>query len=169
MLECIARASKLYMKNVVLRAVHSMLNLNEVVDFVEKCEKMEKQVDIEACLCEGALVHDDRVGSYNREDKLKQMLEDFQVPILRVDSRVATMCAKLEGAERSAILQWISGIPYKANHHTACEGRTIGTGAWLVKHESYLSWRRSSASTILWLHDLLELVKRNSFPMSSMS
>ena len=77
--------------------------------------------------------------------------------IIRIDHRVFSMFETLKSVKQSSILQWISSIPYEDNHKTASQGRTEGTGQWLLQHQRYLEWRKSSASMILWLHGFREL------------
>ena len=152
MLKSIAQALRLYGKNTTSRVVYGILHSEGATSFVDRCTMSESDVDREAQNCERALARLGRLESSDQGTRLRQILNGIKEPILRIDSQVSRMCAKIDGAERSEVLMWISSIPYKENHLTACEGRTSGTGSWLVKHERYLSWRGSSASTILWLH-----------------
>ena len=145
----IARACSLYRKDTLSRAIHGVLHVNEATDFVKKCEVLESDVDIDARICESELARADR-GEQAKQ--LGQILKQLREPMLRVGHQVSRMHAHLDETEQAKILMWISNIPYKENHITARQGRTEGTGVWLIEHERYLSWRKCSTSTILWLH-----------------
>ena len=122
------------------------------MQIVKKCDELERRVNNDANLCGKGLAHIERGNATARERALRQLLEELQRPILRIDTRVATLCETLDSSRQSEILKWISSIPYQENHLTAAQGRTNETGLWLLRHEHYLEWRKSSESTILWLH-----------------
>lgn len=85
-----------------------------------------------------------------------QSLDDLRILSLETDSRITALCEKLDKSERRTILNWISDIPHEDNHFFARQGRTIGTGEWLLRDERYREWRASSTSKILWLHGVRE-------------
>jgi len=156
MLRFIATACKLYSNTTASRMLRGALNLEKVTGFVSKCEGLEKTVDIEAHICESEV-------SAERENKLRNILIQLREPILRIDSQVRKLCDRLDDLERSEILTWLSSIPYRKNHLTARQGRTDGTGTWLLEHPRYLEWRRSSTSMILWLQGSREYFLRVEF------
>jgi ankyrin repeat domain-containing protein 50 len=143
MLRFLATANRLYEKSFGTRAIHGILNPDEVASFVDECQKLETRVDIEASNCERIC------GQTGRGN-----LAGLQEPIMRTDSRVAALYDRLNESERLEILAWVSDIPYESYHYTACKGRTGKTGEWLLRHELYRDWRGSSASMILWLHGI---------------
>lgn len=152
MLSFLASAIRIYNQNPVSRTLRAVLNPAEVIGFLDKCQVLENKVAIEVSNCERIQSRQIQATSEERMQKLKQILVDLQTPILRIDSRVAALCENLEKSERLNILEWISSIRYEENHFFACEGRTNGTGEWLLNHARYREWRASSASMILWLH-----------------
>ena len=152
MLSFLASAIRIYNQNPVSRTLRVILNPAEVIGFLDKCQVLENHLAIEVNNCERIQTHQIQATSDERMQKLRQILVDLQTPILRIDSRVAAVCEKLEKSERLTILEWISSIRYEENHFFACEGRTDGTGQWLLNHARYREWRASSASMILWLH-----------------
>lgn len=151
-LKFLATANKLYSKNIGSRIAHGILNPDEVVNFVEKCTPLEDRVDIEANICENTYNRGVNTEFTNHAKEFKRLLVDLKEPIMRVDYRVAAMFVKLNESEQSDILRALSSIPYEDSHKTARQGRTNGTGRWLLNHERYREWRGSSASMILWLH-----------------
>ena len=132
----------------ITRTLRAILNPAKIIGFLEKCQTLEGDVAREVDNCE----HIFRASSKEHIQQLEQILNDLQTPILRIDSRVAALCEQLDSSERLKILDWISGIPYEEDHSFARQGRTSGTGKWLLRHEKYREWRGSSASMILWLH-----------------
>lgn len=157
-LRFLVKADQLYEKNSANRILYAILNPTEVDGFVKSCERLETQVEIETRNCESTYTREMNEETVARIMKLEQLLVNLEEPIVRVDCRVATMFERLNKSEQSEILQWISSIPYEDNHTTACQGRTINTGQWLLEHPRYREWRKSSASMILWLHGFREFL-----------
>lgn len=151
-LSFLGRAIRAYNQGSIIRTLSSILDPGKVIDFLEKIQALEDTVIIEVDNCER--IHTRRMQASSEEhfQMLKQILDDLKSPFLRIDSRVAGLCERLDTAERLSILEWISGVHYEENHFFARQGRTCGTGEWLLQHERYREWRMSSASTILWLH-----------------
>lgn len=152
MLSFLASAIRAYKRGTLGRTLSAILNPAEEDSFLDRCQTLENNVAIEVDNCERIHTRQTQTGSEEQIQKLKSILEDLQTPILRVDSRVADLCEKLESSERLNILTWISGIPYEENHDFARQGRMSETGKWLLQHGKYHEWRASSASMILWLH-----------------
>lgn len=149
MLSFLASATRTYDQGVALRTLSAVLNPTEVVGFLDKCQSLEINLAIEVDNCERIHARQGQASTIDKIQKLRQLL---QAPILRIDSRVADLCERLDSSERLDILEWISSIRYEENHDFACQGRTSGTGKWLLQHERYQEWRMSSASMILWLN-----------------
>lgn len=151
-LKFLATARRLKSKGYARMVVHGLFNPEEAEKFVKDCEKMEWRVDSEARNCESLYTREAYAESANRADVLHSLLLRFDQPLIRLDSRVGLMFTRLEESRQSKILQWISLIPYKDGHMTASRGRTEGTGRWLLHHPKFCQWRRSSSSSMLWLH-----------------
>ena len=148
MLRFLGSAIRAYNQGIISRTLDAILNPSKVIGFLDRCQTLENNVVREVDNCEHILQASS--GEHIRE--LKDILNEWQAPVLRIDSRVADLCQKLDSSERLNILQWISSIPYAENHFFARQERTNGTGGWLLRHEKYREWRISSASMILWLH-----------------
>lgn len=153
MLRFLADANRLYTRSGV-RVFYGILNPDQVVGFIKECDELEIRVDIEASNCERTYSRTERAKMDERGERFKQLLVDLREPIMRVDSRVAALFSRSNETESCNILTWISSIPHKKNHLTARGGRTNGTGKWLLTNARYQDWRRSSSSTILWLHGI---------------
>ncbi|KAH0538447.1 hypothetical protein FGG08_004945 [Glutinoglossum americanum] len=154
MLRFLSTANRLYDKGFGARTVHGILSPGELVSFVDECQRLETRVDIEASNCERTYSHLAYAKLGECGERLKRLLAGLREPVMRVDSRVAALHDRLDESEQIEILTWVSDIPYESNHYTARRERTGGTGEWLLRHERYREWRKSSASTILWLHGI---------------
>jgi hypothetical protein len=152
-LQFLAKANRLY-ESFSTRVLHGIMDTDEVVGFSNKCEKLETRVDIEAGNCDRLYDWTAHTKIDECRERFKQLLVDLEKPIMRTDSRVAALYDGLNESARCDILNWLSSIQYEKNHRTAREGRTNGTGKWLLEHERFRDWRRSSSSTILWLHGI---------------
>ena len=152
MLRFLASATRAYNQGSFSRTLCAILNPAEVVGFLDECQTLENSVAFEVDNCERLHTRRFQASSEEQILNLKQALADLQTPTRQIDSRVATLCERLGSSERLRILEWISSTPYEENHFFARQGRTSGTGRWLLRHEKYHQWRTSSASMILWLH-----------------
>jgi ankyrin repeat domain-containing protein 50 len=150
MLQFLVSANILYDCNAGVRILRAFLEPDKVVDFVDKCEKLQAHVDVEANNCDHA---HNRVA-HSKMTELERLLVDLTTPIIRTDRQVTKLWDRLNESRRTKILAWTSSIPYEDNHYTARQGHVGTTGEWLLKHERYLEWRGSSASMILWLHGI---------------
>ncbi|KAJ9155746.1 1-alkyl-2-acetylglycerophosphocholine esterase [Pleurostoma richardsiae] len=89
-----------------------------------------------------------------RHDSLRRMLKDLDQPISRISSQLAELHDDLQRDTRAQVLRAISTIPYGAHHKVASKGRLAGSGQWLLSKPAYRQWRRSSSSSVLWLHGI---------------
>jgi len=150
MLRFLTSANVLYDSSTGVRILRSMLEPGKVADFVDKCEKLQAQVDVEANNCD----HTHNRVAHAKITELEGLLGDLTAPIIRTDLQVTKLWDRLNDSRRTKILAWVSSIPYEDNHYTARQGRVSNTGEWLLRHERYREWRGSSASMILWLHGI---------------
>lgn len=152
LLSFLARAIRAYNRGIISRTLCAILNPAEVISLLDKCRDLENDLATEVDNCERIYTRRVQATSEEKVQALKHILVNLQTPILRIDSRVASLCQRLDSSERQSMLEWISSIRYEENHFFASQNRTSGTGEWLLQHERYREWRASSASTILWLH-----------------
>ena len=85
---------------------------------------------------------------------LKDISQDLQRPLNRIEQDFQTLHDGLTIAERSKILQWISTIPYMQHHKQARKDVLAGTGVWFLKNEKLLGWLSSNSSSMMWLHGI---------------
>ena len=147
-----ATVKELYDKNTASRTVHAILNPNEVKEFLDKSQEYEDRVAIDAANCESNLNRSGRAKESAERTKLKEILEDLRQPIMRIDDRVAKVLKHIEEDERNDALSFVSTIQYEDDHYRKANKRVPGTCQWLLHLQTYIDWRNSSASGILWLH-----------------
>ena len=118
--------------------------VKECIEFVnaEHCGEVERTLD------NLSLEEEENVND------LKDILQDLQRPVARMERDLQTLHDGLSIAERGKILQWISPIPYMQHHNQARKDVLAGTGAWFLKDEKILEWLSSSSSSIMWLHGI---------------
>lgn len=81
-------------------------------------------------------------------------MEDLEKPINRIPGDLENIRDKFQTTNRRELLKWISNVPCEQYHENTCRGRLVETGCWLLNKEEYREWRKSSASSILWLHGI---------------
>lgn len=57
-------------------------------------------------------------------------------------------------SERRELFKWMSQIPYKTHHKTVGKNLLPKSGLWLQQKTDFIQWRKSSSSSILWLHGI---------------
>ena len=152
-----ATVKQVYDKNAASRTMHAILNPGEIKAFLEQSQQLEDRVAIDANNCESELNRSGRAKQSAESTKLKELLEDLKQPIMRIDDRVTKVLKHIEEDERNEALTFVSTIPYEDDHNRKARKRTQDTCQWLLRHQTYIEWRNSSASDILWLHGNREL------------
>ena len=79
------------------------------------------------------------------------------VRVIRLIIRVRKAVAFIEGEEykqydRTAVLTWLSTIPYQDHQTAARKEVQEGTGAWFLQDDVYSAWKASDETSLLWLH-----------------
>ena len=90
----------------------------------------------------------------NKYQQLKNVLDNLQLPIDRIEKDVQDLRDDLGNTKRIQILQWISPIPYEQHHNQARKDLMASTGLWFLNDDRLLGWRGSSTSSIMWLRGI---------------
>lgn len=152
-LQFLVLAIRLYNKRKPYRILQALWTSEQINEFDQEREKLERDVEIAATNCERLCSHDKR-----RDLKhLLQQLKNWESLIARVDASVIAIWTRFNEVEKAKVLQWASDIPYEDNHLTAKEGRTHETGDWLFQRIEFQTWIKSEESMILWLHGIRKL------------
>lgn len=84
----------------------------------------------------------------------QSLLQQIDRPVRRIEHFSEETIIILKDNEREKILDWVSQIPY-VQHYQATQKKALrGTGQWLFSHPSFLQWKQTSSSEILWLHGM---------------
>lgn len=159
-LQFTARAIRICQKNSLTRALDAFWKPDEVLSFETDCDKIEKRVEIEAKNCDRLLDKLERENTVRRTENLQKLhndlneLQKMKDSIDRIEAGVSRLWNNSVEDKQAEILQWTSKVPYLDNHQTAREGRTNGTGDWIMHHPQYQEWITSGQSMILWLHGI---------------
>ncbi|KAH0536068.1 hypothetical protein FGG08_007034 [Glutinoglossum americanum] len=86
--------------------------------------------------------------------KLKLILEELERPVIRMATQLSGLCDSLQELERERVFQWMSNVPYMNHHKAKVKDCLPGSGRWLFENEKFIEWRKSSASSIMWLHGI---------------
>jgi len=87
-------------------------------------------------------------------EKLYLILYELDMPINRIATQVSGLHDALERKEWIKFFNWLSAIPYAKHHGAKSELLLSGSCQWLFAKPVFLDWKRSSASSILWLHGI---------------
>ncbi|CZR67760.1 uncharacterized protein PAC_17659 [Phialocephala subalpina] len=155
----LVKARLFFNKNPIKRMAGAVVHTAEssVESFFDRIEKA--QADVNRCL---SLLDAERTQSSHENmslitlqiDDLKRILSDLDAPILRQATQIAALHDSLEAEERKGLLTWLSKVNYRAHHKAMGAGLLPYSGLWLLEKPAFLEWRKSSVSSILWLHGI---------------
>ena len=79
------------------------------------------------------------------------------VRVIRLIIRVRKAVAFIDGKEykqydRTAVLRWLSTLPYQDHQTAARKEVQEGTGCWFLQDDVYSAWTASDETSLLWLH-----------------
>ncbi|KAI5811986.1 hypothetical protein BZA77DRAFT_347362 [Pyronema omphalodes] len=120
--------------------VRAVFTTENISDYLRNIRKLEETVKDDA----------DVVGAqanFNGFEYLRAQLKNMNQTMYRIQDWIAD-------SDRSAMLQWISAIPYISHHNRISEERLEGTGEWLFERPEYEGWMSSSESKLLLLRGI---------------
>jgi len=88
------------------------------------------------------------------QEKLKAILTDLDRPISRMAEQLSDLHDSLLESDRLKVFQWLSTTQYVKHHRSAVKMCLAGSGDWMFRKPLYMEWRKSSVSSILWLHGI---------------
>lgn len=100
------------------------------------------------------------IAQVARQDELKALVEEFRMPIVRMEQDLHVLLDGLEGMsasiiesrtafidmifiadkKREEICTWLSDIPHSRYHRTASKNRKEGTCQWILKTAKFQAW-----------------------------
>ncbi|OJJ30091.1 hypothetical protein ASPWEDRAFT_120837 [Aspergillus wentii DTO 134E9] len=84
----------------------------------------------------------------------QSLVKLLEQPILRMADETTTAMRRLEINKQSALLQWLSSVPFIQHHKDHIRKNIPGCGHWFLNHPEYQNWKSSSSSSILLLHGI---------------
>ncbi|KAI5813264.1 hypothetical protein BZA77DRAFT_346373 [Pyronema omphalodes] len=120
--------------------VKAVFTTENISDYLGNIRKLEKTVKDDADLVAAQATRDD--------------FKDLRAQLKDMNQTMSGIQNWLEDSDRSAILQWISAIPYISHHKRISEERLEGTGEWLFDRPEYEDWMSSSESKLLLLRGI---------------
>jgi hypothetical protein len=136
--------SELFSKNTPDQIIYAILHPGKTKSLVSNLDDLETKLDLEVQACQSA-------WSADANKQLTDLLYRLDAPLTRVDERVGDLLERVDETEHLQILDWISPI-LSGKHHDEKKGsRTPGTCEWLLRHDRFREWERTSSSMIFWL------------------
>ncbi|OCK79032.1 hypothetical protein K432DRAFT_300680, partial [Lepidopterella palustris CBS 459.81] len=148
-MEYLSKAKRFYSRSTAARLARNII-LDAKGDFdslLQRIVEQQREVDYYASLA------DAECQRANFED-LKQFLAIFGRYSKDMHSKISVLHEHHEEQNMSAILEWLSPVPYIDHHNNIHKDRLEGSGLWLFRKQQYQDWRESSCSSILWLHGI---------------
>ncbi|KAK8182185.1 hypothetical protein BC567DRAFT_219167 [Phyllosticta citribraziliensis] len=127
----------------------------------EEVEKNRLLADAERAKSMSELMHttNDRQEQFvcesrKKDEKLRNMLEDFGVDMSKVKVQLADLRNCLKAEDQRKILESISKILHKSQHADLSKGRLASSGQWLLEKPEFRNWQEDTSSSILWLRGI---------------
>ena len=86
---------------------------------------------------------------------MSALLVSLNEPIKRLEDHSGTSTKILEENQHLQLLKWLSPVPFSSHHKRHSESRIPHSGQWLLKHDRYLLWSKTSSSSILLIHGIM--------------
>lgn len=84
-------------------------------------------------------------------ETLTKLVDEMQTPFFRLARQISQVQDRLDQGQRKEVFYWLSTIPCEMHHITSCKKILEGTGRWLLRSSTFLSWINSSTSALCWL------------------
>ncbi|KAF6803043.1 hypothetical protein CSOJ01_11165 [Colletotrichum sojae] len=154
----IADSYKLFARNTAMRTLHAMVNPQKTQEMMKEIDDREVALQKVTATCEAMRIAN--IDSTSTE--LVQLLERFEAPLARVNSRVAEHMERLDEGERRNLLEWISPVLYGSHHEQVRDLRTPDTCDWLLRNARFKDWYSSSTSACLLLYGIRDRLESRS-------
>ncbi|RPB14650.1 hypothetical protein P167DRAFT_604081 [Morchella conica CCBAS932] len=151
MLTYMINAKHYYAENTIVRIAWGVLDTDGPAEALAALQAKESKVFEESHLAEAKNQNAANMIAEERYKQLQMLLNEFKMPIVRIERNLETLVDGLEDSKREKILDWISKTPYTKYHRTAKKNRKEGTCEWLLEGDRFDQWQSSSASGFLWL------------------
>ena len=128
-------------------------------DHTESMVSLKSQLEDHLRLQQGKFTNSEITLHSVRELVVGQRIRTLSslVRAIRLIMRVRKAVAFIEGEaynhyDRTAVLRWLSTIPYQDHQTAARKEVQEGTGGWFLQDDVYSAWKASDETSLLWLH-----------------
>ena len=87
-------------------------------------------------------------------EDLKSLFSQLDGPIYRSATQITDLHDALKENQRLKLFDWLSTVPYQTHHRTMGRDFSEGSCKWLRQSPEFMEWRKSSVSSVLWLHGI---------------
>ncbi len=152
-LKYLATAKRFWSQNTAKRIAKGLFGDMETEHRV--LQSAVSNADDEAFKTASVVQHQHLIGvSEVAQRTLTSLLKDIQNPIFRTAQNISEIQDRLHQDQRREVLHWLSTIPCESQHQEAYKRVLRGTGSWLLEHQEFLKWQKSSSSEIFWCHGI---------------
>ncbi|KAH0602388.1 uncharacterized protein H6S33_008727 [Morchella sextelata] len=127
MLTYMINAKHYYAENTIVRIAWGVLDTDGPAEALTALQAKESKVFEESHLAGAKNQSAANMIAEERYKELQMLLNEFKMPIVRIERDLEILVDGLEVSKRKAILDWISKTPYTKYHRTAKKNRTEGT------------------------------------------
>ncbi|RDW66000.1 hypothetical protein BP6252_09635 [Coleophoma cylindrospora] len=99
-------------------------------------------------------IHLDQDGWTEQQALLKSIIHNLESPIVRTATRLQDLNDHLKESDRELIFKWLSDVEFHAHHASKAKTLLQDSCLWLFDKPQFQEWRKSSVSSILWLHGI---------------
>ena len=114
-----------------------------------------KVLDADISKLTEVLTVDIQIETAKNVASMHALLTSLNEPIKRIADQSTIAAQILPENQRLQLLQWLSPVPFSSHHKRHSERTISGSGKWLLDHDLYLHWRKTSSSSIFLLHGIL--------------
>ncbi|KAM0796953.1 ankyrin repeat-containing domain protein [Usnea florida] len=98
---------------------------------------------------------DEHLKTAREVSAMNALLVSLKEPIKRLADDSSTSTKTFDESQHLQLLKWLSPVPFSSHHKRHFESRIPGSGQWLLNHDRYLHWSKSSTSSIFLLHGIM--------------
>jgi ankyrin repeat protein len=151
-LRYLARAKAYFSKSTLRRALKSSVQSAELAVQVHLDLIQKKAKSVDACL--DVLKAQSLETTSHTTSRLLRLLTDLETPIIRSSTQISEIHDHLKINERAKILRWLTNVPISLHHRTIGKSFLPNSCDWFLKLQVFVDFRKSSISSVLWLHGI---------------
>ncbi|ERF76446.1 hypothetical protein EPUS_07326 [Endocarpon pusillum Z07020] len=151
-LRYLSKAKKYFSENTAKRMVKSTVCSAEASVHTYLSIISKKAASVDSCI--RVLDAKGMQKLHIRSRRLEELLLGLEQPIRRSAIQLSEIHDHLKRNERAKILTWLSVVPTNLHHTIEGENFMPASCSWIDRHPGYVQWRKSSESSVLWIHGI---------------